>query len=73
MITEKDSPEIQERLEVLVETNDGFKVAEADLQLRGPGELLGQEQSGLPPFRFGDLRRDLDLIQMARDTLIRAT
>ena len=73
MITEKDSPEIQERLEVLVETNDGFKVAEADLQLRGPGELLGQEQSGLPRFRFGDLRRDLDLIQMARDTLIGAT
>ena len=57
---------------MLVETNDGFKVAEADLQLRGPGELLGQEQSGLPPFRFGDLRRDLDLIKMARDTLIRA-
>jgi ATP-dependent DNA helicase RecG len=70
MITSKDSPEIQERLEVLVETNDGFKVAEADLQLRGPGELLGQEQSGLPPFRFGDLRRDLDLIQLARDTLL---
>ena len=62
----KDSPEARERLDVLVSTTDGFKVAEADLQLRGPGELLGQEQSGLPPFRFGDLRRDLALIQEAR-------
>ncbi|MBL67198.1 MAG: ATP-dependent DNA helicase RecG [Verrucomicrobiales bacterium] len=61
----KDSPEARERLDVLVSTTDGFKVAEADLQLRGPGELLGQEQSGLPPFRFGDLRRDLALIQEA--------
>ena len=51
---------------MLAETNDGFKVAEADLQLRGPGELVGQDQSGLPAFKFGDLRRDLDLIELAR-------
>lgn len=69
MITGKDTPETQERLNILVETNDGFKVAEADLQSRGPGEFLGQEQSGLPPFRFGDLRRDIGLIQLARDTV----
>ena len=55
-----------ERLKVLEETNDGFRIAEADLKLRGPGELLGREQSGLPNFRFGDLAEDLDLIRQAR-------
>jgi len=55
------------RLKVLEETSDGFRIAEADLQLRGPGELLGQQQSGLPRFRFGDLANDLDLIRQARE------
>ena len=49
------------------ETNDGFKIAEADLKLRGPGELLGREQSGLPNFRFSNLVEDLDLIRQARE------
>jgi ATP-dependent DNA helicase RecG len=56
----------RERLKILEETNDGFKIAEADLKLRGPGELLGREQSGMPKFRFGDLADDLDLIRQAR-------
>jgi ATP-dependent DNA helicase RecG len=56
-----------ERLKVLEETNDGFHIAEADLALRGPGELLGREQSGLPRFRFGNLAGDLDLIRQARE------
>jgi ATP-dependent DNA helicase RecG len=56
-----------ERLKVLEETNDGFRIAEADLKLRGPGELLGREQSGLPKFRFGNLAGDLDLIRQARE------
>ena len=54
------------RLRVLEGTRDGFKVAEEDLKLRGPGELVGQEQSGLPAFKFGDLRYDLELIELAR-------
>jgi ATP-dependent DNA helicase RecG len=54
------------RLRILEETTDGFKIAEADLKLRGPGELLGKEQSGVPDFRFGNLADDLDLIQQAR-------
>ena len=61
------SAEAQRRLRVLEETNDGFRIAEADLQLRGPGELLGQAQSGAPKFRFGDLAQDLELIQRGRD------
>jgi len=56
-----------ERLKMLEETNDGFRIAEADLKLRGPGELLGQQQSGLPKFRFGNLAGDLNLIQRARE------
>ena len=46
-----------QRLRVMEQTTDGFAIAEADLKLRGPGELLGGAQSGLPPFRFADLRR----------------
>ncbi|MCX6893359.1 MAG: hypothetical protein NTX51_17865 [Verrucomicrobia bacterium] len=48
------------------QTTDGFRIAEEDLKLRGPGELLGQQQSGLPQFRFGDLATDLPLIMQAR-------
>ena len=56
-----------QRLRVLEKTNDGFRIAEADLKLRGPGELLGQEQSGKPTFRFGDLSADMELIECARE------
>jgi ATP-dependent DNA helicase RecG len=61
-----------ERLKVLEETNDGFRIAEADLKLRGPGELLGREQSGLPKFRFGNLAEDLDLIRQACELVANA-
>ena len=67
LIASAKSREARERLRVLEETNDGFKIAEADLKLRGPGEMLGQEQSGMPRFRFGDLANDLELIELARD------
>jgi ATP-dependent DNA helicase RecG len=63
--------EARTRLRVLEETSDGFRIAEADLKLRGPGELLGQQQSGMPRFRFGDLATDLELIQQARQLAIR--
>jgi ATP-dependent DNA helicase RecG len=55
------------RLRVLCETSDGFRIAEEDLRIRGPGELFGRKQSGLPGFRFGDLRRDLALLERARE------
>ena len=55
------------RLEVVCESNDGFEIAEADLELRGPGELSGIRQWGPAGFRFADLFRDLDLINLTRD------
>jgi ATP-dependent DNA helicase RecG len=48
-------------------TTDGFRIAEADLSLRGFGELYGTRQAGMPRLRFGDLRRDLELLAQARD------
>jgi ATP-dependent DNA helicase RecG len=67
LISDAKTAGASERLRVLEETNDGFRIAEADLTLRGPGELLGREQSGLPKFRFGNLAGDLNLIRQARE------
>jgi len=55
------------RLEVLRDTEDGFRIAEEDLRLRGGGELLGTRQSGLPEFRLADLAAHADLMAVARD------
>jgi len=55
-----------ERLKVIYETNDGFEVAQRDLMMRGPGELLGARQSGTPLLRFADLQRDAPLVERAR-------
>jgi ATP-dependent DNA helicase RecG len=67
LVSDVETAGANERLKVLEETNDGFRIAEMDLKLRGPGELLGQQQSGLPKFRFGNLADDLGLIQQARE------
>lgn len=66
MLAYKTSEESRERAEVMVSTTDGFKIAEADLELRGPGEFLGTKQSGLPGFRLANLVRDQKLLQLAR-------
>ena len=55
-----------ERLAVMAETTDGFKVAEADLRIRGPGEIFGTRQAGLPRLRYADLVRDAELLRLAR-------
>jgi ATP-dependent DNA helicase RecG len=67
LISDAKNLEARARLKILAETNDGFKIAEADLKLRGPGELLGREQSGLPDFRFGNLAEDLELVRQSRE------
>ena len=61
----------QRRLDVMEKGGDGFALAEEDLRQRGPGELLGQAQSGLPDFKFGNLIEDWLLIQKARDLVAR--
>jgi ATP-dependent DNA helicase RecG len=57
----------RERLRIIYEHSDGFEIARHDLRLRGPGELLGARQSGVPVLRFADLGTDLDLLEAARD------
>ena len=66
LLTGSETEAARQRLNILEETTDGFQIAEADLKLRGPGELLGQQQSGLPRLRFGDLVKDFDLVREAR-------
>jgi len=61
----------KERLKALADTNDGFEIAERDLQLRGPGDFFGTRQSGLPTLRTGDLLRDHPLMETARDEVAR--
>ncbi len=56
----------RERLKIIFESTDGFEIARHDLRLRGPGELLGARQSGVPMLRFADLDTDLDLLEAAR-------
>jgi ATP-dependent DNA helicase RecG len=55
----------RQRLEVMRETTDGFKIAEKDMRLRGPGEVLGTKQTGVLNLRVADLLRDADLLPLA--------
>ena len=65
----KLSAETRKRLQIMTETNDGFEIAEADLRLRGPGDLEGTQQSGIAfNLRLANLGRDGQLVQLARDT-----
>lgn len=56
----------QQRLEALADTTDGFELAEIDFSLRGPGDLFGTRQHGMPPLRIADLQRDMQLLEEAR-------
>jgi ATP-dependent DNA helicase RecG len=74
LLSGASSPEAKLRLDAMAATNDGFKIAEVDLSLRGPGDFFGTRQSGLPEFRVADLLRDAAALEAARRdaaTLIR--
>ncbi|HEY1964359.1 MAG TPA: ATP-dependent DNA helicase RecG [Acidobacteriaceae bacterium] len=60
------SPDAEQRLEAMVRTQDGFELAELDLELRGPGEFFGTRQAGLPDFRVANLVRDRELLELAK-------
>jgi ATP-dependent DNA helicase RecG len=56
----------RERIRTLVESNDGFHIAEMDMRLRGPGEFFGTRQSGVPGLRIANIFRDADILELAR-------
>lgn len=66
LVADPTTPEGLERLKIMAKTGDGFQIAERDFELRGPGEIFGARQSGLPPFRVADLVGDTDLLRLAR-------
>jgi len=67
VITSREiTEEAEKRLKAFVSTTDGFKLAEYDLKIRGPGELLGTQQHGLPDFKFFDFIKDMEILQKAR-------
>lgn len=66
LIADPSTEEGAERLRVLCQTDDGFRIAEEDLRLRGPGDILGTRQSGLPDLKLADLLQDADVLREAR-------
>jgi len=66
LTSDKKTAVAEERLGIMAKTSDGFVIAEKDLEIRGPGELLGTRQSGLPEFRIGNLVRDRELLENAK-------
>lgn len=71
LLSLNNSPSVMERINTLVSTNDGFEIAEKDLEVRGPGELLGQRQHGLSEFAAARLSTDMDTLYQARNEAIR--
>lgn len=70
LVSASRSQETRERLNIMTQTNDGFVIAEKDLQLRGPGEFLGTRQSGLPDLIISDIVRDAKILELARNEAI---
>ena len=66
MTKDEFSSEARRRLETMCRTNDGFEIAEVDMEIRGPGDILGTQQSGVPDLKMADLMRDRDLMTTAR-------
>jgi ATP-dependent DNA helicase RecG len=70
LLAEDVTPDAEQRLAALEATNDGFILAERDLELRGPGEFLGRRQSGLPELRLASLLHDIDVLNMAQEEAV---
>ena len=66
MVSDADSDEVKARLKIMTQTNDGFRIAEEDLRLRGPGDFFGSRQHGLPEMHVADLGADVNVMQTAQ-------
>ena len=66
LVVYTDNKEIIERIESFIEAESGFEIAEIDLKLRGPGDLLGTRQHGILPLKIGDIMKDMELLKIAR-------
>jgi len=66
MTGKKVTPEAEQRLDTMTATQDGFEIAEKDLELRGPGEFFGTKQAGMPSLRVANLMRDRELLEAAK-------
>jgi ATP-dependent DNA helicase RecG len=71
LTSQNRNAETLQRLKALCKTTDGFRIAEADLELRGPGDFFGSRQSGLPAFRVADLSCDLKTLKQAQEASVR--
>jgi ATP-dependent DNA helicase RecG len=71
LVSDLSSEDAKERIKIMTKTQNGFEIADADLRLRGPGELDGTRQHGIPDFRVGNLLRDTRLLELAREEALR--
>ena len=67
LITDSESGKSMERLKIIASTTDGFRIAEEDLRLRGPGDFFGYRQHGLPELKIADMIKDVEVMKNARE------
>jgi ATP-dependent DNA helicase RecG len=67
LISDAQNPESEARLKAMCSTSDGFRIADEDLRLRGPGDFFGQRQHGLPELKIADMMTDLEILRQAQE------